>query len=51
MSIKEKVKMEKKNYFNFDITTSKKNIGKYKIFLNKNEIKKIEKQLKKFLSY
>ena len=51
LSIKERVKMEKKNYFNFDIATSKKNIGKYKIFLNKNEIKKIEKQLKKFLSY
>ena len=51
LAIKEKIKMRKTNYFNFDINSSKKNIGKYKKVLKYNEIQKIEKKLRRHLNY
>ena len=51
LSIKKSAKLLKNNKNSFDINLSKKNIGKHKKILKKQEIKKIENSLKKFLHY
>ena len=51
LSIKKSTKLLENNKNSFDINLSKKNIGKHKKILKKQEIRKIENSLKKFLHY